>query len=626
MAARSTAHDSDPLLRVSGLQVAFSTRKGALHAVDGIDFEVGRSERLAIVGESGSGKSVTALAVMKLLDRRSSRMAGAIEFDGRDLAAATEREMRQVRGAEISLIFQDPLSALNPLKPVGSQIRESLLIHRRANKREANAIALELLSQVEMPDPEAQFRARPHELSGGMNQRAMIAMALACQPKLLIADEPTTALDATTQAQIVALLRRLAVERSMAVMLITHDLGLVAGFAERVIIMYSGKLVEDATARDFFENPRHPYSHALLASTPRVGVDIGSIPGRIPDPHRRPTGCVFHPRCALRQGRDLCVTDVPPLRVVDVASAQRSACHFAEELEAKRDLYQDPAADSSRRRQVGSDVILEVEGLVKQFAVKTSFFGRSRPFAAVNDVSFTVRVGETVALVGESGSGKTTIARLVLGLETATRGVVRFEGEQLTEARAAVLRRARKDLGIVFQDPTSSLDPKMTAAEIIAEPMVLHDVGDSTARRERVEELMNEVGLDPERALNRPAAFSGGERQRIAIARALALRPKLIVCDEPTTMLDVSVQAQILNLLRDIQVETSVAFLFIAHDLAVVRHVADTVAVMYNGKIVESAPNEELFLRPTHPYTKKLLAAGFMDPVQDASASSSGVK
>ena len=622
----SDLQPSDPLLRVSGLQVVFSTRKGALHAVDGIDFEVGRSERLAVVGESGSGKSVTALAVMKLLDPQHSRVGGTIDFDGHNLAAASEREMQRIRGSEISLIFQDPLSALNPLKPVGSQIRESLLIHGRANKREADAIALELLSQVEMPDPEAQFRARPHELSGGMNQRAMIAMALACQPKLLIADEPTTALDATTQAQIVALLKRLAVERSMAVMLITHDLGLVAGFAERVVIMYSGKLVEDATARDFFENPRHPYSHALLASTPRVGADIGSIPGRIPDPHRRPTGCVFHPRCELRQGRELCVTDVPRLRVVNPVSAQRSACHFAEELEARRDLYRDPSGSASRRDQPGGEVILEVEGLVKEFDVKTSFFGRSRPFAAVDDVSFTVRVGETLALVGESGSGKTTTARLVLGLETPTRGVVRFAGERLTEARAAVLRRARKDLGIVFQDPTSSLDPKMTAAEIIAEPMTLHGVGDAKARHERVEHLMGAVGLDPERALNRPAAFSGGERQRIAIARALSLKPKLIVCDEPTTMLDVSVQAQILNLLRDIQARTSVAFLFIAHDLAVVRHVADTVAVMYGGKIVESAPNEELFSRPQHPYTKKLLAAGLIESVQDGSANTGGLQ
>lgn len=615
---------ADPLLRVHDLRVAFATRGGTLRAVAGIDFEVGRAERLAVVGESGSGKSVTALAVMQLLDSRIARVGGTIEFDGRDLRGLGEREMLQIRGAEISLIFQDPLSALNPLKPIGAQIRESLLVHRKATKDRANEIALELLAQVEMPDPQAQFRQRPHELSGGMNQRAMIAMALACEPKLLIADEPTTALDATTQAQIVSLLKRLAVERQMSVMLITHDLGLVAGFAKRVLIMYSGKVVEDASAHDFFKNPCNPYSHALLASTPRVGADIRSIPGRIPDPHRRPSGCVFHPRCALRQGRDLCVTDVPPLRIVNPATVQRSACHFAEELETHRDLYADPNNAPAVRAAPHDHVVLEVEDLVKEFDVRTSFFGRSRRFRAVDDVSFTIRAGETLALVGESGSGKSTTARLVLGLETPTAGSIRFEGQELTQARAATLRRARKDLGIVFQDPTSSLDPKMTAAEIIAEPMVLHGDENATARRERVKHLMSAVGVEPERALNRPSAFSGGERQRIAIARALSLRPKLIVCDEPTTMLDVSVQAQILNLLREVQAATSVAFLFIAHDLAVVRHVADTVAVMYGGKIVESAANDDLFRAPNHAYTKKLLAAGFVGSTVDAANGGGG--
>lgn len=599
------------MLRVRDLRVAFATRKGALQAVDGIDFDIAPAERVGIVGESGSGKSVTALSVMKLFDRREARVGGVIEFEGRDVSALNEQQMRKLRGAEISLIFQDPLSALNPLKSIGVQIRETLLIHERATKEKANEIALDLLSQVEMPDPEARFRQRPHELSGGMNQRAMIAMALACDPKLLIADEPTTALDATTQAQIVALLKRLAIERHMAVMLITHDLGLVAGFAERVLIMYAGKMVEDASARDFFENPRHPYSHALLASTPKPGADIRSIPGRIPDPHLRPSGCVFHPRCALMNGREICSTEIPTLRIIEPASGQGSACHFAEELQAMSDIYaREPGAAPPARRPPALEEVLRVENLVKEFEVRGSFFGRGKTMRAVDDVSFSIRVGETMALVGESGSGKSTTARLVLGLERATSGRVLFEGRELTEARAAVLRRARRDLGIVFQDPTSSLDPKMSAEELIAEPMAVHGVGDVRERRERAEDLMGAVGLDPGRRRNRPNAFSGGERQRLAIARALALRPKLIVCDEPTTMLDVSVQAQILNLLREIQASTSVGLLFIAHDLAVVRHVADKVAVMYGGKIVESADTEELFERPRHPYTAQLLAAG----------------
>ena len=602
------------LLSVRDLKVSFPSPNGPVRAVDGVSFDVERGELVAVVGESGSGKSVTAAAVLRLLDESRATIAGAVRFHGRDLLHLDDRDMSRLRGAEVSIIFQDPLSALNPLITIGHQVRESLLIHGRATNASADETALRLLTQVEMPDPAAQFRQYPHELSGGMNQRAMIAIALACDPALLIADEPTTALDATTQIQIMDLIRGLARERDMAVLVITHDLGLVSDFADRVLIMYAGHLMEDATRAEFFDAPRNPYSRALLDATPRGRQALRIIPGSIPDLSSVPPGCVFHPRCDLRRGRSRCSEEAPALRRVSPLSDRRTACHYAEELDGGMGLP--PASAELPHPALRAEPVdlLRVDGLAKDFTVKRRFLSRQHQLRAVDDISFTVAQGETLAIVGESGSGKSTTARLVLRLIEPTAGRVTFRGEDITAASGAALRRARRHFGMIFQDPDSSLDPYLTASAVVAEPLAIHGIGTKRERTERTAELLRSVGLKPERGAHSPRAFSGGERQRLAIARALALEPELIVCDEPTTMLDVSVQAQVLSVLKSIQADKGVSYLFIAHDLAVVRQISHRVAVMYAGRIIEACRTEDLFGSPHHPYSVTLIAASPDDP------------
>ena len=603
-----------PLLRVQDLEVEFQSFKGRVRAVGGVSFDVRRGELVAMVGESGSGKSVTAMSIMGLLDENNSTTRGRVVFRGQDLRELSDGQISHLRGAQISMIFQDPLSALNPLVTVGRQVRESLLIHGKASKADADLAALRLLRQVEMPDPAAQFRQYPHQLSGGMNQRAMIAMALACDPVLLIADEPTTALDATTQVQIMDLLRGLARTRDMAVLLITHDLGLVSDFADRVLILYAGRLMEDASREQVFTNSFHPYSRALLKATPRGRQALHTIPGSIPDLSTVPPGCVFNPRCELRNGRDRCVDEVPELRSVLPLSTQRAACHFAEELERSPASL---ALDEKTELEHGSsesDEILRVQGLTKWFNVKRRFLAGKHRLLAVDDVNLTLRRGETLALVGESGSGKSTTARLIVQLLEADGGSIKFNGHEILNLNGSELRRVRREMGLIFQDPDSSLDPYMTAGAVVVEPMVFHGVGTKEERDQRSVELMQSVGLAVERRSRRPRQFSGGERQRLAIARALSLKPSIIVCDEPTTMLDVSVQAQILTLLKEIQETTGVAYLFIAHDLAVVQQIAHRVAVMYAGRIIESCSANALFSAPHHPYTVALLSATPDDP------------
>lgn len=608
------ARDADPLLAVRDLSVSFQAPKGLVRAVNGVSFDVHPGELVAVVGESGSGKSVTAASILRLLDESRATTKGTVTFRGQDLRRLDESQMSRLRGSEISIIFQDPLSALNPLITIGHQVRESLLVHGRATRAEADEIALRLLTQVEMPDPATQFRQYPHNLSGGMNQRAMIATALACDPALLIADEPTTALDATTQIQIMDLIRGLARERNMAVLIITHDLGVVSDFADRVLIMYAGRLMEDASRGEFFDDPLHPYSRGLLDATPRGRQALRSIAGFIPDLSALPAGCVFHPRCQLRQGRSRCVDEVPQLQRVDAASDRRSACHFVEELaDRSTGPLKAPVAAAAQREWDHRDVLV-VDGLSKEFTVKRRFLSRPHQLRAVDDISFSIAEGETLAIVGESGSGKSTTARLVLRLIEASDGRVMFRGDDLTSQSGGALRRARRHVGMIFQDPDSSLDPFMTAGDVVGEPLRIHGVGTKRERDERVDGLFESVGLKPERRASYPSEFSGGERQRLAIARALALDPALIVCDEPTTMLDVSVQAQILALLRRIQTETGISLLFIAHDLAVVRQVSHRVAVMYAGRIIEECRTEDLFASPHHPYSATLLSASPDEP------------
>lgn len=598
-----------PILSVRDLAVHFPSPAGPVRAVDGVSLDLRQGELVAVVGESGSGKTVLASSILRLLDERVARTSGSIRLLGQELRDLDDRQMSRLRGRVVSIIFQDPLSALNPLMTIGHQVRESLLVHQMASRASADTAALRLLEQVEMPDPRAQFRQYPHQLSGGMNQRAMIAMALACEPVLLVADEPTTALDATTQLQIMDLIQGLARRRQMSVLLVTHDLGMVSGFADRVLIMYAGMLMEDSPKDAFLRDPGHPYSRALLAATPRGDRELRAIPGSIPNLADLPPGCPFEPRCELGHGRHECRSDKPPLVRLGGDPARRSACHFAGESPPERP---DPGAAPSTVPRAGAGAahpVLALEGLAKDYRVQRRFVSKGHVLRAVDRVSLAIHEGETLAVVGESGSGKSTLARVALRLVEPTAGRVVFQGEDITRVRGAALRERRARLGLIFQDPDSSLNPLLRSAAVVAEPLHVHHAADKAGIERRVVTLFESVGLDPQRSRRYPREFSGGERQRLAIARALALEPALIVCDEPTTMLDVSVQAQILALLRRIQAETGVAYLFIAHDLDVVRQISHRVAVIYAGKVVELCGTAELFGSPRHPYTQALLSA-----------------
>lgn len=620
------------LLDVDRLQVEFPNGGGRpLPAVCGVSFSLGAGECLAIVGESGSGKTMTARSIIKLLPPPGRIVGGSVEFRGLELTGLPEREVRKVRGAKIGMIFQDPMSSLSPLRSIGQQIDESLLLHGKARtRREARRKTIGLLEEVGLPEPEKQVGRYRNQLSGGMNQRAMIAMVLASEPEILIADEPTTALDVTSQAGVLQLLDRVRRERGMAMLLITHDLAVVAGLADRVAIMYAGHLVEDGPVQGIFRNPRHPYTRALLEAIPgsRGNLPVPSIPGSIPAGGRRPSGCVFHPRCFLGKQRKLCVNKAPAATVVGLvdgrpadAAGHRVSCHYSPEMDTIEGLvYGDslapaqPAPDLDKHQ----DALLEVRALRKVYRQGRGIVRRTGlEVVAVDEVSFDLHEGETVGLVGESGSGKSTTARLILGLLRADSGQITFLGQCHDPSNKASMRKMRRHMQMIFQDPDGSLDPRMTVGDIVGEPLRAQQIG---TRREQIKsaaELLERVGLHGDDVARYPGQFSGGQKQRIGIARALAIEPKLIVCDEPVTALDVSVQAEILNLIRQIQSDTGVSFLFIAHDLAVVRQVAHRVVVMQSGRIVEQAPTEEFFMQPKHEYTQALLRAM---PVADPDA------
>ena len=555
------------LLTVRDLKVYLDVDAGIVKAVDGVSFRVPAGGTVALVGESGSGKSVVAQSILSILPRIARIESGEIVFRDPDTSTEVDisrldpagRAMQDIRGGRISIIFQEPMTALSPLHTIGDQIGEALMLHRQIRKKDAREAVLDMLRRVGFPDPVKAEHTYPFELSGGLRQRAMIAMALVCRPALLIADEPTTALDVTIQAQILQLIKELQQEFHMAVLLITHDLGVVANMADEVVVMHRGRVMESGSVTDIFREARHPYLRALLRAVPRFNMKPGER--------------------------------LTPIREVQVDAG---------------------SLITAEKREASSGTLLEVRHLTKRYSIRSrSFLGAQSggEFLAVDDVSFAVGAGECLGLVGESGCGKTTTARMILRSVAPNAGEIRFKDRDVLALKGAELFAYRRQVQFVFQDPFSSLNPRMSAYDIVSEPLVIHGIGDADERFARVKELMGLVGLDVRHLRRYPHSFSGGQRQRIGIARALALGPELLICDEPVSALDVSVQAQVLNLLTDLRAALGLAYIFISHNLAVVNYLADRIAVMCAGRIVELAPAAELFANPVHPYTRALLAA-----------------
>jgi peptide/nickel transport system ATP-binding protein len=628
-----------PVLQISDLSTHIQLTKSVVQAVGNVDLTIEPGETLGLVGESGCGKSMTGLSIMGLLPPGGAIVSGSIKLDGRELAGLGDAEMRKIRGNEIAMIFQDPLTSLDPTKTIGYQVAEPVRLHKGASKAAARARAVEVLGMVGLPRPTERLGDYPHQLSGGLRQRVMIAMALTCEPKLLIADEPTTALDVTIQAQILALLHDLKDRLGMAMLLITHDMGVIAGHADRVQVMYAGRMVEVTRTQNLFAHMRHPYTRALLASIPRLSQDntrrlltIGGLP---PDLSQPPAGCRFAPRCS--RATDKCRTDEPPLtgetgehlfscwHPVDGPAGAGNGTAASGLAVAGR-----PAGPDGETPAVQSEApLLEVRDLVKEFPVTAGAILQRKVAAvhAVSNVSFTVTKGETFGLVGESGCGKTTIGRVVVALERPNSGTVLLSGQSVFALGSGELRRQRRDLQLMFQDPYSSLDPRMRVGSIIREPLSIQRVGSRQQQQQRVFELLDEVGL-PRNAVERyPHEFSGGQRQRIGLARALTLSPKVIVADEPVSALDVSIRAQVLNLMKRLQADHSLTYIVISHDLAVVKYMADRIGVMYLGKLVEMGSAEDIYQRAAHPYTAGLTAAiPIPDPAEARARKDAGIK
>jgi peptide/nickel transport system ATP-binding protein len=600
---------SEILLRARNLQTVLDGGAGAVRAVDGVDFEIRRGETFAIVGESGCGKTMTALTLMRLLPETGRIASGAVELAGTELLGLPEAAMRTVRGRRIAMIFQEPATSLNPVLTVGTQIREVLERHTDLRGRQIGERVHSLLDSVGVPDAARRAEEYPFQLSGGLKQRAMIAMALAAGPDLLIADEPTTALDVTIQAQVLELLRELQRKNGMAILLITHDLGIVAQMAHRVAVMYAGQMVEIADRDRFFSSPQHPYSRKLFEALPgsgKRGAELAVIKGQVPPLTAEFRRCRFTERCDF--AFDRCSAEAPGW--TRIAPEHEVRCHLREKERAgaAHSAEAGSAAVSSAMGQAAT--LLSVRDLKVHFPIRKGLFKHTVGYVkAVDGVSLEIGAGRTLGLVGESGCGKTTVGKAILQL-IRPQGQVEFGGVELTRLRGAALRERRRDFQIIFQDPYASLNPRMRVADILSEGMASLGIeANAAARAKRVAEILDQVGLARDSVERYPHEFSGGQRQRIAIARALAVRPKLIVCDEPTSALDVSVQAQILNLLKSLQRELGLSYLFITHNIAVVEYLAHEVAVMYLGRIVERGTVEEVLRSPKHPYTQALLAA-----------------
>lgn len=610
---------ASPVLEVKGLSTVFRTRSGSITAVDGVSFELYPGETLGVVGESGSGKSVMATSIMRMVRSPGKIVGGEIKFKGQDLLSLPEPEMRRVRGEGIGMVFQDPLTALNPVMTVGKQVAESLIAHGKPPEA-ARKRAVELLRMVGITDAEHRFHDYPHQFSGGMRQRVVAAIALSNDPEVLIADEPTTALDVTIQAQILDLLKHLSEELGTAVILITHDMGVVAELCDRALVMYAGRVVESAPVSKLFTRPKHPYTWGLMRSVPGVKESrerrLLSIGGQPPDPGALPPGCKFHPRCQFKIDR--CTSEEPQLDLVGNGSNHHAACWVTQEgvdLPASSPSDDRIAAITpevaAASETAGNGPLLELKDVYTYFDVTSGIIFKRRigRVKAVDGVSLSLRAGETLGLVGESGCGKSTLARAILGITPVTSGSILLRGEDITRATGKQLQQLRRRIQMIFQDPYASLNPRMTISDIVGEPLEVHGICTGREKAARVGELLELVGLSRRFAMRYPHELSGGQRQRIGIARALTLNPDLLVCDEPVSALDVSIQAQIVNLLADLQDELSLAYLFIAHDLAVVRHLSEKVAVMYLGKIVELGDTEAIYHEPRHPYTLSLLSA-----------------
>ena len=608
---------NSPLLDIRDLHTDIEIRSGVVHALSGVDLHVNPGETLGIVGESGSGKTMTALSLMGLLPQGGSVSSGQIILDGQDLTKLALKEKRKLRGTKVGMIFQDPLTSLNPTMKIGLQVCEPLRVHEKLSKKEALERAVEILKRVGMPRPEVVINNYPHQLSGGMRQRVMIAMALVCKPRILIADEPTTALDVTTQMQILDLIDELRDEYQMGVILITHDLGVVAGHTDRVAVMYAGRIVETAPTKTLFTEPKHRYTSSLMAALPEralaAGTKLFSIPGAPPSLTNLPVGCRFAARCLW--ATDECRAGYPDLSGDDTHTF--SCFHPVQEgdespaaLQAKLDTQKNgDEAGAQQATLVSSKVLLDVKEASREYeSAGSGFFKRDKGVvSAVDRVSITVKKGETYGLVGESGCGKSTMGRLIAGLERPSGGAIELDGRDLATLKGRDAVTIHRDVQMMFQDSYAAMDPRMRIDQILAEPMSIQKTGNARQIAERIMEIIEQVGLTEEILDRYPHEFSGGQLQRIGFARSLTLAPDLIVADEPVSALDVSVQAQVLNLMKDLQAEMGLSYLFISHDLAVVQYMADRIGVMYLGRIVEEGPAKEVVENPKHPYTKALI-------------------